>query len=325
MNILMLRGQIPQDRNSQEIVFDTIEEVDDVWSQLVFAMTYKDDTTELWYWGGNREHKFADNFTERWVPSFRNYIGSFIPDIIFCRGGFSEYHYVLKMFPIAVKIYYGAGRRFMPQQGFDDYDIILQDSQEQVDICKQKYPFKHTTLYIKPAADNIFYPHDVEKKYDVCFPANGSQAELKGHQFVYNTVPSELKVLNLGNKSKLKVPDNITSYRVLRSEMAKHISMCKVGIVTVQSNVDSCPRVIPEMLACGIPIVVLKGARFWADKYIKSGITGEIADRDNFWDVVRHVLDNVDNYNPSDYYNECLSLRHASNFLRRKIYDVHNI
>lgn len=322
----MLRGQVPQDRNPQEIVFDRIEECDDVWSQLVFSMVGKKDYGELWYWGGTREHKFTDNFTERWIPSFSSYSSKFInPDVILCRGGFTEYHTVLDRFPDSLKIYYGAGRRFLPQIGYFDYDIILQDSQEQVDVCKQKYPYKEVTLFIKPAADNIFYPHGVEKKYDVCFPANGSQAPLKGHKFVYGTVPSELKILNLGNKSKLKVPNNVTSYRVLRPEMAKNISMCKVGIVTVQSNVDSCPRIIPEMLACGIPIVVLKGARFWDDKYIKSGITGEIADRDNFWDVVRHVLDNVDSYSPRDYYNKNLSLEHASDFLKGKIKHVHSI
>ena len=319
MNILMLRGQIPQDRNPNEIVFDKIEDVDDVWSQLVFAMVGKKDYGEVWYWDGTREHKFTSNFTERWIPSFENYSSKFInPDVIFCRGGFVEYHTVLNRFPDAVKIYYGAGRRFLPQPGFFDYDIILQDSQEQVDVCKQKYPFKNTTLYIKPAADNIFYPHDVEKKYDICFPANGAQV-FKGHKFVYSTAPSHLKILNLGNKSKLKTPNNVTSYRVVRPEMAEHVSMCKVGIVTVQSNVDSCPRVLPELLSCGIPVVILDRARFWRNKYIVSGVTGELATENNFWDVVKHVLANVTSYRPREYYNEHLSLKHASDFLRDKI------
>jgi len=273
--------------------------------------------------GGKRDHWFDFNFAERWLPTFANYDSNLIvPNVIFCRGGFPEYHAVLDRFPNAVKIYYGAGRRFLPQIGYFDYDIILQDSQEQVAVCKQKYPYKEVSLYIKPAADNIFYPHDVEKRYDVCFPANGSQAQLKGHAFVYGTAPSDLKILNLGNKSKFKVPNNVTSYRVLRPKMAENISLCKVGIVTVQSNVDSCPRVIPEMLACGIPIVVLEGARFWVDKYIKSGITGEIASKEIFWDTVRHVLENVDRYSPRDYYLKNLSLEHASSFLREKVAQV---
>lgn len=330
MKFLMLRGQVPQDRNPQEIVFDKIEDCDDMWTQLLFAMTYMKDRTELWYWGGKRAHRFSENFTELWVPSFKTYESNFFaPDVIFCRGGFQEYHHVLKRFPNAIKIYYGAGKRFLPQSGFSDYDIILQDSPQQLEISKAKFPNALSTLYIKPAADNIFYPHEVEKKYDVCFPANGSQAALKGHKFVYDTVPADLKVLNLGNPSKFKVPENIISYRVLRSEMAKNISMCKVGIVTVQSNVDSCPRVIPEMMACGLPIIVLDSVRLWKDKYIESvysskspNATGEWSNAQNFWATVEYVLKNLNLYRPRKYYDDYLNLSKAAEFLREKIDEV---
>ena len=39
MNFLMLRGQIPQDRNPQEIVFDYISKVDDVWTWLFYRLS----------------------------------------------------------------------------------------------------------------------------------------------------------------------------------------------------------------------------------------------------------------------------------------------
>jgi len=327
MNFLMLRGQVPQDRNSQEIVFDSIKEVDDMWTQLFYFMIRRGDYGELWYWGGKRVKQFKYNFIERWTPPFHEYgikhskciDTGFIPDVIFCRGGFTEYHPILKRFPKAIKMYYGAGRRFLPQPGFDDYDIILQDSPEQLKICKEKFAEALTTLFIKPAADNIFYPIGCEKEYDVCFPANAAQT-FKGHEFVYNTVPKDIKLLNLGNRNdRYEHPSNVTSYRVLRTEMCKNINKCKVGIVVAKSNIDSCPRVIPEMLACGIPIVVLDGTRFWKDKYIVSGVTGESANENNFWDVVKHVLNNVSSYNTRKYYEENLSLKHAAKFLREKI------
>ena len=327
MKFLMLRGQIPQDRDPQEIVFDHLHECDDMWTQLVASMTYPEDTTELWYWGGTREKKFHYNFTERWVPNFHSYTNKFQPDVIFCRGGFLEYHSVLKRFPSAIKIYYGAGRRFLPQPGFKDYDIILQDSPQQVEICKQRFPDAITTLFIKPAADSIFKPHfDVRKEYDVCFPANAAQT-FKGHTFIYKTVPHNVKLLNLGNNpNKYKHPDNVTSYRVLRTKIAQHYAKCKMGIVAVDSEIDSCPRVIPELIACGLPIVVLDNVRFWKDKYINSVVssispwaTGELANKDNFWDIVNLVLSNIDNYNPRRYYEENLSLKKASEFIRRKI------
>ena len=317
---LMLRGQVPQDRDSQEIVFNTIEEADDTWTQLFFAMVKPEDQAELWYWGGNREHKFAENFTERWVPSFATYKSGFVPDVIFCRGGFTEYHSVLKRFPNAFKIRYGAGRRFLPCQGFYDYDLVLQDSVEQLAVCRQQFPQITSSLFIKPAPDNLFFPRqEVSTEYDVCFPANSKQT-FKGHTFVYGTIPEDIKLLNLGNESsRFKHPSNVTSYRVLKTEMSKHICKCKVGIVAVGSNIDSCPRVIPELLASGLPVVVLDTVRFWKEKYIVSGVTGELTNKDDFWNTVRYVLENHDKYNTREYYEENLSVKPAAKFLRSLI------
>ncbi|KKL96780.1 hypothetical protein LCGC14_1841100 [marine sediment metagenome] len=85
MKFLMLRGQVPQDRNPQEIVFDTLDKLDDMWSLLLYSLLHKDDQAELWYWNGNRSKQFTPNFIERWVPSFSTYKGRFNPDVIFCR------------------------------------------------------------------------------------------------------------------------------------------------------------------------------------------------------------------------------------------------
>ncbi len=333
MNFLMLRGQVPQDRDSLEIVFDKIEDCDDVWTQLFFAMVQAGDHDgQLWYWGGSRSKMYTSNFAEKWIPDFETYANrlepDFIPDLIFCRGGFKEYHAVLKRFPEAIKIYYGAGNRFMPQPGFSDYDIILQDSPEQVEECKKKYPNALVTLFVKPAAENIFFPISKKKEYDVCFPANGAQP-FKGHDFVYSTVPKDISVLNLGNPSRVPHPKNVTSYRVLRSEMAGHIAKCKAGIVVVQGSIDSCPRVIPEMIACGIPIVAMDNVRFWKDKYMEGIVssrspcsTGEIAYRWNFWDVVRSVLERYNLYQPRVYYDYYLSMDRAVELLMEKIKEV---
>jgi len=322
LNFLMLRGQVPRDRNPDEIVFDKLEEVDDMWTMLFYNLLRERDVGELWYWGDKREKKFTYNFTERWVMNFKKYKTDFVADVIFCRGGFPEYHSVLKRFPDAIKIYYGAGRRFLPQKGFRDYDIILQDSEEQKTICEKKFPNASVSLFKKPAADNIFYPHNVKKKYDICFPANGSQA-FKGHDFVYSTAPKDLKILNLGNSSNIKKPKNVESYRVLRTEMAKNISMCRMGIVATRGNIDSCPRVIPEMLACDLPIVVLDRVRFWKGMYIESLTssrsslsTGELADTENFWALVKFVLENTELYSPRKYYDMHLSLKESAFFIR---------
>lgn len=319
MKILLLRGQVPRDRDPKEIIFEKIEDCDDVWTQLVFHMLSENDLGEVWYWGGKRKYQFTKQFIERWIPDFNHYQSQFNPDVIFCRGGFSEYHSVLNRYPNAFKIYYGAGRRFLPQPGFSNYNLILQDSQEQLNICQNKYPNIKSSLFIKPAADNIFYPKEVEKIYDVCFPANGSQENIKGHKFVFQTAPKELKILNLGNNTrKTEYPRNVRRKRVLKSQMAEEYSRCKVGIVCCSGKVDSCPRVIPEMLACGLPIVVLNEVRFWKEKYITEQ-TGVISNKDNFWNNVREVLQNYQNIDTKVYYKKNLSLEKSANFIKNMI------
>lgn len=338
MNFLMLRGQIPQDRDPQEIVFNKLNEVDDMWTLLFYSMMAEEDYGELWYWGGKRKKQFTTNFVERWVSNFHDYDPNrganakdpgFIPEVIFCRGGFPQYHSVLKRFPNAIKIYYGAGARFLPQPGFTDYDIILQDSEGQLKECEKKFPKALTTLFVKPAADNLFYPRDCEKTYDVCFPANAAQ-DFKGHKFVYRTVPKDLSMLNLGNKpDRYKRPPNVDSKRVLRTHMAENICKCRVGIVAANSKRDSCPRVIPEMLACDIPVIVRRGTRFWVDKYVNNPYssrspyaTGELTNDEEFWEVVRFVLHNIEMYSPRKYYDQYLSLSVAGKFLREKVDEV---
>jgi len=331
MKFLLLRGAVPSDRDPKEIIFDSISECDDVWSNLLYAMLNKNDYGEIWYYGGGpRKNNLERNLVERWIPNFETYKTDFVPDVIFARGAFMEYNSVLCRFSKAITMAYGAGRRYLLQSGFNGYNIILQDSPEQVEICRPRFPNALTTLFIKPAPDNIFYPHpEVEKEYDICFPANGSQ-DFKGHTMVYTTIPPWLNLLNLGNNPRnFKYPSNITSYRVLKSDMPKHIAKCRIGIVAVGAERDSCPRIIPELLACGLPIVVLDTVRFWKDKYINSVTsskslcaTGELATKDNFWTVVQYVLNNLNKYSPRKYYEENLSLEIAAKFLRGKIDEV---
>jgi hypothetical protein len=315
---LLLRGRVPRDRPVSEIQFDTMAACDDVWMQLIFSMAGSSGYAESWYWGGRRTHAFAPNFVERWIPDFRNAPEGFSPDVIFARGGFGEYDSVLRRHPRAFKIYYGAGRRFLPQSGFKGYDLILLDSPGQLAECKAKFPGIKASLFIKPAPDNLFFPAQAEKHFDVCFPANGSQARFKGHEFVFTTAPKSLRIMNLGNPSPYPEPGHIFRIRVPRGRVPVHMRQCKVGIVCSDSQVDSCPRVIPEMLACGLPVVVLDQTRFWVDKYINS-MTGRIASRERFWETVEEVLENLETFSPRRYYEKNLSLPAAVALLRERI------
>jgi hypothetical protein len=96
------------------------------------------------------------------------------PSLVFDRGGYDDfYRAVARLQEKAFKIYYGAGRRFIPADP-DRYDMILLDSERQVrDSIRGK-----ECIFRKSAAPH-FYPRDVEKKYDVCFVAREEQAAIK--------------------------------------------------------------------------------------------------------------------------------------------------
>ena len=312
MNILLLRGKVPEDRDPSEIQFRKISECDDIWTQLVYnVINQTNGTGEVWYYGGKRYHKYNKYFVEQYKPTFDIPIGK-QPDVILARGGFNDYNPILKKCKKSFKIYYGAGKRFHPLKSFTNYQLILVDSIEQYRECKSLFPKIPCSFMLKPAPDNIMYPYNVKKDFDICFPANGSQSHIKGHKFVYTNCPGNFKVLNLGNKSRYRKPENTTSQRVLRKDIARYYSRCKLGIVCCTGLVDSCPRVLPEMLACNIPVVVKKGLYFWEDKYINQK-TGIVADANSFWEAVRYVLMNLDTFEPRKYYLEHLSMECAVN------------
>jgi len=163
VKLLFLRGQVPTDRPKEQIMFDSLDECDDVWTQLARRLSM-DDYGEVWYWGGKRKVKYRENFIEKWVPSYKNHKAKFKPDVIFARGGFPQYDVVLNRHPQAYRIYYGAGRRFIPQSPFKKYDLILVDMPKQLKKARKAFPKIRSELFIKPAADNVFKPQSHDKK-----------------------------------------------------------------------------------------------------------------------------------------------------------------
>ena len=316
MKYLFLRGQDPKDRNPTETHYNSLKECDDMWTMLFYNMLTKDDYGEIWYWGGKRLVKYAPNFIERRVSQFSNWKPTFEPDIILSRGGFNEYESVMAKFPSAFKIYYGAhAKRFIPKTPYIRYNLILVDSPEQCLLVKRALPTTPVAMLIKPAADNIIIPDlKAKKEYDVVFPANGTQP-FKGHQFIFDTVPKDLKLLHLGFPFNYPSKSNITSIRVLRKNIGKMYSKAKVGIVCPEAGYDSCPRVIPELMLCNVPIIVTKATNFWKDMYMNFYTGLLVNSREDIWPAVRHILKNLDIYKPANHYNEYLSLSKASHYL----------
>jgi glycosyltransferase involved in cell wall biosynthesis len=307
MNLLFLRGKADRQK---EIAYSSIGTCLDTWEQLAYAMTGPQDVTKVLYWGGNRKVYYSDNFSVLWLHDFRYYYGM-TPDTIIARGGFKEYATLMKQYPKALKVWYGANHGCIPNDGIK-YDMVLCDSPSQVETCKKAG--LNGQLFIKPAPPS-FGPVDVPKKYDCLFSAIWPSDKRKNVGWVYKTAPKELKILQVGNSAKGKIPGNITIKYVKKSKMAKAISKCKVVIAPYKSD-DSCPRIIPEALACGVPVVALKDVNIWRDKY-------EIATvpKADFWPWVKTFVRNYKELSPDilKYYKENLSLEVAGKHLKALI------
>lgn len=317
MKLLFLRGQVPRDRNPRQIMFDNIDDCDDMWTQLALHLTGKGEG-EVWYWGGSRRVNYSKRFREKWVPKYTK--TDFTPDVVFARGGFREYDSPLYWFKNAYTIYYGAGRRFMPESRFKNYSLILCDTKRQLERLKGKYPNIRSELLVKPAADNIFHPKPGEKQYDVIFVANESKRGIKGHDFVLSSIPKQYKVVQIGIASgalKRKYPNVHFTGWIPRKEVPKWYGLSKIAVVA-SDKIDSCPRVIPESLACNCPLLALDSVKFWHEKYITAK-TGRLCSRSDFKSTLAQMIEEYQQYSPYEHYKQELSLPVAANRIREFI------
>lgn len=313
MKILMLRGQVPQDRDPKQIMFDKIEEVDDMWTQLAYELS-KQDTGQIWYWNGKRKVRYTENFIERWIPNFKITKYDFKPDVIFTRGGFKSYDPILKRNSKAFKIYYGAGRRFYPRKMFSDYDLILVDTSKQLKSVRELFPTIKSDLIVKPVAENIFKPiSNKEKKYDIILVGNYNLKVNKGHDFAFERIPKHYKILCAGivpKKIRRKYPNVEFTGWLPRKRLPELYAQSKVAIVCC-GTVDSCPRVIPEAIACNCPILVLDRINFSHKKYINEQ-TGILTNENNFVKDLIKMIGDYKQFSPSVYYKNNLSLEISS-------------
>ncbi len=312
MKILFLRGQVPQDRDPRQIMYDKIENNCDMWTQLAYTLS-KQGQGELWYWNGKRKVRYADNFIERWIPNFKIAKHDFQPDVIFTRGGFKDYDVVLKRHPKSFKIYYGAGKRFFPKKMYSDYNLILVDTKAQLERVRQMFPTVKSDLIIKPVAENIFKTVVAEKKYDIILVGNYNPRVDKGHDFAFQRIPKNYKVLCAGivpKKIRQKYPNVDFTGWLPRNKLPKLYAKSKVAIVCC-GTIDSCPRVIPEAIACDCPILVLDRINFSHERYINEQ-TGILTNENNFAKDLIRIIGEYGKFSPHEYYIKNLSLEISS-------------
>ncbi len=308
MKLLFLRGQVPSDRPKEQIMFDRLADCDDMWSQLASEIC-RGGYGEIWYEKGSRVTRYTNDFVERWVPRYRTSKISFSPNVVFARGGFPYMLAEAVKYADAFKIHYGAGQRIVPKKG-QPWDLVLVDTVEQLDRAQRNG--YHAELFIKPAADNIFKPKKMQRKYDIIHVANFNPNANKGHRFLFRRLKS-YKVLQVGTprpRWEHKWPNVNFRGWMPRKSLPALYGMAKIAVVVTMGK-DSCPRVISEALACDCPVLVNVTTQLWYDKYITPE-TGRITCKATFEDDVAQMLKDWESFNAGAYYRRELSMSVAA-------------
>jgi glycosyltransferase involved in cell wall biosynthesis len=145
----------------------------------------------------------------------------------------------------------------------------------------------------------------------VIFVANEHPQGIKGHQFVLKDLPDDLKILQVGIRLKKRRMQHVDFMGwVPRNKLPAMYGRSKIAIVSAEKY-DSCPRVIPEALACGCPLLATSGVKFWAEKYI-SPETGRICDRSEVVTTLREMIEHYDQFDAAGYYQRNLNLKLAA-------------
>lgn len=334
MRVIFLRGSVPPaHEHPEKLLYDSIEECEDMWTQLFYTVSSKLGAEGvLVYQGGEKRLEVSDFFREHWVPKLKNYNPDVEPDLIVCRGGFDYYDSFVERFPKARKIYYGAGERFFPQHTFTDYDLFLVDSTKQLEKARGMTS-KKVELFFKPAA-TMFRPHNVQKRYDVCFIANATLNDTKGYKFLLEVCKNTgLKILSLGIvlpkfvklAKELKVDVEWGGW-FLRKHLSEKISACKIGVLLtpteyLSSHRDSAPRIVSEYLACGLPVVMTDDIPLWYERFITKE-TGVLTNREGVSRALCQTVEAYDKYDPCGYYAKYLSMDKAATYLANLIEEI---
>ena len=222
----------------------------------------------------------------------------FKPDVIFDRGGYPEYHDALNR--AAFKIYYGAGTRWNP---VEDYDLILVDTQAQKEIVAQSHPQSRVSVIHKPAA-RCFAPKRLRKEYDLVYICN-SPSESKGTKWLAERVPPGVMVLHIGPANQWFAH---STGHLAKKDIPKFACYAKAGIVCDDGKHDSGPRVISELLAMDIPVLLRNTVR----TEIINSCNGMICNEDNFRGQLKKIMDSSESFTPRAWYKQNISMERVA-------------
>ena len=268
-----------------------------IYSVAVYLMD-KGVADEIEFWDYARERSVAYHSSgilrimfhnERDVAAYLKEFG--YPDLCINYGRFG-----LPMFQLlkgkCFRVHVPASRFGLDRQHNYGADCYLVDAEQYLDEC--------SILYVPVVNVKKIFPNNCQKERDFIYLASAYPS--KRHDILLNAVrgteltghfhPVDGSTQDLSNTSITTTKfDEVTIVDLLRtSRMAVY-----------PADRTSNPAAMWECVAAGLPIIMnetIDGGKH----LVIPGITGEFASEENLYDVMKHVLENLDSYHPREYF-----------------------
>lgn len=279
---------------------------DDMWTQL-FAVLVRLAGVEgiILREGVPYQVSYAGTqVTDCRVSNLLDFAGKF--DVVFNRGGYPQYCGILGRNQRAFRVYVGCGRNWRPPT----VDLVLVDHKQQLEELRSVgCP---AILFTKPAADNVFRPFGVPKKHGFVWMCRWPRG-FKGGDWLGERIPMGESLLHIGphceelsKASRRRGFSYATTSAVPRKQIPELACSGRVGVVCDDGLHDSGPRVLPEFLAMGIPVIVRGCVRANLRAYITPETGCVVGDSvDEFQEAARKLI----GVSPLSYYDSKLSIK----------------
>lgn len=256
------------------------------------------DEVEFWDYSPERSASYHSNgilrimfYNERDVLAYLDRFG--YPDLYINHG-----RYGLPMLQNlqgkCFRVHLAASRRGLDRQENHDAECYLVDAEEYLDA--------RSMLYVPIVNVKKIYPDNSEKKRDFIYLASNYPG--KRHDIIINAVrgteltghfhPVEASQLDLSNTK-------ITSSNFNERSVVELLRTSRIAVYP--GDHTSNPAAMWECVAAGLPIVMnenIEGGKH----LVVPGVTGEFASEDNFYEVMKYVLANLESYRPREYFME---------------------
>ncbi|MCI0603862.1 hypothetical protein L0156_12715 [bacterium] len=256
------------------------------------------DEVEFWDYSETRSTSYHSNgilrvlfYNQADVLAYLERFG--YPDFLINHGRYGQTilpYLEGKCFRVHVPVLCANDRR----EGKVNAECFLVDSEDELD--------DFSVLYIPVVNTRKIFPMKCERKRDFIYLAGLFKSKrhdliiraARGSSLTGHFHPVDGSLLDLSDTNITTTPfDAVDIVDLLRTSR----------IAVYPGDNTSNPAAMWECVAAGLPIVVNENIR-GGKHLVVPGVTGEFADEENFGDVMRHVLQNLDSYRPREYFEE---------------------